>query len=222
VTAPQDRANNDLASGRPSAKGPTPVWRLVPTDNNIAMRALIPVPGGGGRCALEAAFCNRKFWAHNPFAKTARMEVRAVLPALLESRGWTMHFHNPGGSHFTLGPRGEREIRPVLVSGRDFSPGELADEGPATIIVLVLANGIVVGGMSYRLDGDMEAPASERPPKQDCRPQPAPCRDDPPCDDRPGDDKPGHDEKPCEPPKPPRGCCEPCVDDRCCPPPACC
>lgn len=221
VTAPQDRANNDGLTGLSAAKGPTPAWRLVPTDNNIAMRALIPVPGGGGRCALEAAFCNRRFWAHNPFAKTARMEVRAVLPPLLESRGWTMHFNNPGGSHFTLGPRGEREIRPVLVSGRDFSLADLADAGPATITVLVLAHGIVVGGMSYRLDPELDAPARERPPAKDCRPQPEPCKDDKRCDDEPPcDDKPCHD-NPCEP-KPPCPCCEPCIDDRCCPPPACC
>lgn len=222
VTAPQDRANTDRITGLPAAKGPTPVWRLVPTDNNIAMRALIPVPGAGGRCALEAAFCNRRFWAHNPFAKAARMEIRAVLPPLLASRGWTMHFHNPGGSHFTLGPRDEREIRPVLVSGRDFSPGELADEGPATITVLVLANGIVVGGMSYRLDPELDAPARERPAPKDCQPQPEPCHDDKPsCDDPPPSHGKPCGDKPCEP-KPPRHCCEPCVDDRCCPPRACC
>lgn len=220
VTAPQDRANNDRATGLPAAKGPTPVWRLVPTDNNIAMRALAPVPGGGGRCALEAAFCNRKFWAHNPFAKPAHMEVRAVLPPLLESRGWVMRFHNPGGSHFTLGPRGEREIRPVLVSGRDFSAGELADAGPSTITVLVLANGIVVGGMGYRLDPGLDAPAPERPSAKDCRPQP--CQDDQPCGDEPCGDKPCDDDKPCEPPRPSRCCCEPCIDDRCCPPPPPC
>lgn len=216
VTAKADLANNDRLTGLPAAKGPTPAWRLVPADNNIAMRALVPIPGAGGRCALEAAFCNRKFWAHNPNAKTARMEIRAVMPPLLADRGWAMRFHNPGGAHFSLGPRDAREIRPVLMSGREFSAAELADAGPTSIVVLVLADGIVVGGMSYVLDPTLEAPASERGP---CCDEPAP---PPPCDDAR--------------PRPPargacgcggrdRGCrCEACIDDRCCPPPpyGCC
>jgi hypothetical protein len=207
VTARADRANNDLLTGLPAAMGPTPAWRLVPADNNIGLRALIPVPGGGGRCALEAAFCNRKFWAHNPFAKTARMEVRAVLPPLLASRGWTMSFNNPGGGSFTLGPRDAREIRPVLHSGRDFSAAELADAGDAVIAVLVLANGIVVGGLSYSLDPALCAPACER------------CD----CKDRDDGKKPSDDdcERPHGHPKP-SCCCEPCIDDRCCPPPPPC
>jgi hypothetical protein len=209
VTARTDRANNDPMTGLACAAGPTPAWRLVPADNNIAMRALIPVPGGGGRCALEAAFCNRKFWAHNPFAKTARMEVRAVLPPLLESRGWAMRFNNPGGGAFSLGPRDSREIRPVLLSGRDFSAAELADAGAATITVLVLAEGIVVGGVSFVIDPALEAPAVEVAPCPGCKP-PEPEPDD--CDD-----------KPAAKPRPSsRCCCEPCIDDRCCPPPAPC
>ena len=212
VTARTDRANNDLLTGLPAAMGPTPAWRLVPSDNNIAMRALIPVPGGGGRCALEAAFCNRKFWAQNPFAKTARMEVRAVLPPLLATRGWTMSFNNPGGGSFSLGPRDAREMRPLLHSGRDFSAAELADAGEVAITVLVLANGVVVGGLSYLLDPELCEPACER---CDCRA----CRDDK--KPEPEDCEQRDDKRPdCAPAR--RCCCEPCIDDRCCPPPPPC
>lgn len=186
VSASADRANNDLVTGLPAAKGPTPAWRLVPSDNNIAMRTLIPVPGGGGRCALEAAFCNRSFWAQNPLAKVARMEIRAVLPTLLASRGWAMRFNNPGGSSFSLSARGVREIRPLLLSGRDFSAAELADAGGATIDILVLADGLVVGGLSFALDPALSAPADEHG---------------------------GGAEPACRHPQ--SGCCEPCVDDRC-------
>ena len=152
VTAPADRANTDGTTGLPSAMGPTPAWRLVPSDNNLGMRALIPVPGGGGRCALEAAFCNRRFWAQNPFNKTARMELRPLLPDLLASGGWTMRFENPGHGSFSLGPRESREIRPRLVSGRDFTAGDVADAGGVIITVLVLADGLIVGGLTYQLD----------------------------------------------------------------------
>lgn len=51
VSAPADRANNDPVTTSPAAMGPTPLWRLVPSDNNIGMRAMISLPGGGGRCA---------------------------------------------------------------------------------------------------------------------------------------------------------------------------
>jgi hypothetical protein len=210
VTARTDRANNDPQTGLASAAGPTPTWRLVPADNNIAMRALIPLPGGGGRCALEAAFCNRKFWAHNPFAKTARMEVRAVLPPLLSAGGWAMRFNNPGGGAFTLGPRDAREMRPVLLSGRDFSAAELADAGATTISVLVLAEGIVVGGLSFVIDPTLDAPAVEYAACPGCKQsEPEP---DGGCDD----------DKPATKPKPRSCCCEPCIDDRCCAPPAPC
>src|SRR5262249_14438245 len=138
VTSAADRANNDRTTGFPSAIGPTPAWRLVPSDNNIAMRALIPVPGGGGRCALEAAFCNRQFWAQNPFNKTARMEIRALLPDFLATGGWTMRFENPGQGSFSLGPHESRIIHPHLVSGRDFSASDVIDAGARLITVLVL------------------------------------------------------------------------------------
>jgi len=203
VSTGGDRANNDLITGLPSAKGPTPVWRLVPSDNNIAMRSLIPVPGGGGRCALEAAFCNRKFWAQNPFAKPARMEIRAVFPPFWESRGWAMSFNNPGGGNFTLGARGAREIRPVLLSGRDFSASELGNAGDVAITIEVLANGLVVGGLSFEPDPNITTSSREHGKDCSCKSPSAHDCCEPGCRDT-------------------QHCCEPCVDDRCCPPPHCC
>jgi hypothetical protein len=188
VTVAADRANCDLVTGLPAAIGPTPAWRLVPSDNNIAMRALIPVPGGGGRCALEAAFCNREFWAQNPFGKTARMEIRAQLPSLLANGGWTMRFDNPGEGLFSLGPRESRLIRPRLLSGREFTAGEVTDAGGATITCLVLADGLIVGGLTFVVDPDLTEPARETRTPQERKAQHE------------------HHEG-C--------CCTPCVDDRC-------
>lgn len=189
ATVEADRANTDRTTPFPSAIGPTPAWRLVPSDNNLGMRALIPVPGGGGRCALEAAFCNRRFWAQNPFNKTARMELRAQLPAFLASGGWTMRFENPGQGSFSLGPRESREIRPRLVSGRDFTAGDVTDAGGATVTVLVLADGLIVGGLTYQLDPALTEPARETRTPEERKAQ--------------------HEhEKDC-------CCCKPCIDDRC-------
>jgi len=161
ATLPGDRANNDTASGLSCATGPTPVWRLVPCDNNLGLRAVVPVPGGGHRHALEEAFEKREFHACNPLAKTAAMEVRAVMPAFLTSKGWGMKLDNPGGGSFSLGPRAAREIRPRLISGQDFTPAEVQLAAPVEIVMVVLADGLVVGGITYVLDPDMEHPARE-------------------------------------------------------------
>jgi len=161
VTVAGDRANNDPASGLPSAIGPTPLWRLVPCDNNLALRALIPVPGGGHRAALEEAFEKREFWAGNPFDKTALMEVRAILPMFLSTRGWSMYFDNPGGGSFSLGARDSRAIRPRLVAGSDFTAAEVQLAAPVDIQVIVLADGLVVGGLTFELDPHLHRPAQE-------------------------------------------------------------
>jgi zinc metalloprotease ZmpB len=217
VSSKEDRANNDPITGLSSAAGPTPAWRLVPSDNNIAMRSLSWVPARD-RCALEAAFCNRKFWAQNPFAKPARMEIRAVLPPVLASRGWAMRFNNPGGNQFTLGAHDAREIRPVLLSGREISAADIEDADDVTIRVVVLANGIVVGGVSYALDPQSEVPkkkaeddCKKSEPRDCCKPciddrcrcaKPE-CRCKPTCEDETpppaSDAKDCSDEKDCEP-----------------------
>ncbi len=163
ATVPGDRANNDAASGIPAAVGPTPLWRLVPCDNNLALRALIPVPGGGGRKALEEAFEGRQIHARNPFATTAEIEVRPVLSAFLSSRGWAIKLDNPGGGSFSLGPRGHRVIHPRMIGGQDFSAAELHLAGEVTITLVVLANGLVVGGLTYWLDPNLHHPPHEFP-----------------------------------------------------------
>ncbi len=163
ATVAGDRANNDAASGLPAAIGPTPLWRLVPCDNNLGLRAVIPVPGGGHRRALEAAFDKREFWASNPFAKTAVMEVRPILPPFLTSRGWVMHLDNPGGGSFSLGPRDSRVIRPRLVGGGDFTEAEVQLAGYVAVELVVLADGLVVGGLTFVLDPHLHHPAREFP-----------------------------------------------------------
>jgi hypothetical protein len=135
VSVPGDRANNDPVTGLPSAVGPTPLWRLVPCDNNLGLRALIPVPGGGHRHHLVEAFEDRRFWANNPFARTAEMEIRVVLPPFLATRGWAAHLANPGGGSFSL--------------------------GRVAIEFIVLADALVVGGLTYILDPQMKEPAPE-------------------------------------------------------------
>lgn len=161
ATVAGDRANNDISTGLPTAIGPTPLWRMVPCDNNLGLRAVVPVPGGGHRHALEAAFEKREFWAANPSDGVAAMEVRAVLPAFLASRGWAVHLDNPGGGSFSLGPRDSRVIRPRLISGQDFTAAEVQLAGYVAIEFIVLANRLVVGGLTFVLDPHLDHPARE-------------------------------------------------------------
>jgi zinc metalloprotease ZmpB len=161
VSAPGDVANNDPAGGLPAAAGPTPLWRLVPCDNNLGLRAVIPVPGGGHRHALVEAFRERRFWASNPFAHTVKMEIRAVLPTFLTSRGWTAQLDNPGGGSFSLGPHGTRIIQPRLIGGQDFTGLDVQAAGYVAIEFVVLADALVVGGLTYVLEADMREPAEE-------------------------------------------------------------
>jgi hypothetical protein len=187
VTTPADRANNDTPTATPAAVGPTPAWRLVPSDNNIGFRALIPLLGGGARYALEAAFCDRQLWVQNPFDTTARMELRVVSDGFFTSRGWAITFASPGGATFSLGPREARLVRPVLVSGQDFAASAVSDAGGASFTILTLADGIVVGGFTYVLDPTLSSPAEETLHREGC----------------------------AERGERARHCCDPCVDERC-------
>jgi zinc metalloprotease ZmpB len=162
VSAAGDRANNDPASAMPTAAGPASLWQMVPCDNNLGLRAVVPVPGGGHRHALVEAFRERHFWASNPLTKTAKMEIRAMLPAFLLTRGWAMAFDNPGGGSFSLGPRGTRVIRPRLIDGQDFTAAEVAAAGMVSIVIVVLADGLVGGGLTFVLDPKLHHPAVEK------------------------------------------------------------
>ena len=161
VSAAGDRANNDPASGMPTAAGPAALWQMVPCDNNLGLRAVIPVPGGGHRRALVRAFRNRHFWAGNPLAKTAKMEIRPVLPAFLATRGWAMVFDNPGGGSFSLGTHDTRMIRPRLIGGQTFTAADVTAAGTVSIMIVVLAEGLVVGGLTFVLDPKLHHPPHE-------------------------------------------------------------
>jgi hypothetical protein len=185
ASAPGDRANNDSLSGLPAAAGPTPLWRLVPCDNNLGLRTLIPLPGGGHREALLESFQERRFWASNPLPRTAPMEIRVIMPAFLTTRGWAIELENPGGQTFTLGGRDSREIRLRLLGGHDFTAIDLEAAGRAAIEVVVLADRLVVGGLTFVLDPLMKEPAREHVPREhheEPRAAPAPAR---PCEPAP-------------------------------------
>jgi hypothetical protein len=161
ASTPGDIANADPASGLPCASGPTPHWRLVPFDNNIAQRNVAPVPGAWR--GLAEAFEGRTFRVNNPYDRGVKIELRPDIAEPLRRRGWELHFVSPGGAAFTLGARQSREVRMQLATGGAFEANEL---GPQDRLIRVhsLIDGIVIGGMSYAIDPRLQAPPRERGP----------------------------------------------------------
>jgi len=127
-----------------------PDWRLVPNDNNIGQRNVHPVPSSTAR-RLTNSFDRMSFQLKNPLTRRARMSVKAVLPPLLDKRGWRIAFANAGADAFTLEPGGGREVIMRLRLGRQFSGNEIRKAKNRTIEIEAYADGILVGGMSYPL-----------------------------------------------------------------------
>ena len=127
-----------------------PDWRLVPNDNNIGQRNVHPVPSSTAR-RLTNSFDRMSFQLKNPLTRRARMTVKAVLPPLLDKRGWRIAFANAGADAFALEPGGGREVIMRLRPGRQFSGNEIRKAKNRTIEIEAYADGILVGGMSYPL-----------------------------------------------------------------------
>ncbi|MGH9371430.1 MAG: hypothetical protein ACRD15_07865, partial [Vicinamibacterales bacterium] len=174
VSATGDLANADAASMLACAAGPTPHWRLVPFDNNIAQRNVAPVAGGGGGLTLVRAFERRRFRVNNPFDRAVRVELEVTLPKFLRERGWDLQFLNPGGRTFGLGPRSHRYAVMRLKQGQDFTAEDAARAGADTMIeVRTLIDAQIIGGMSYHVDPKLTTVPDERG-KGD---RPGDCRD---------------------------------------------
>jgi len=168
VSADGDPSNIDNFTAGDSI----PEWRLVPHDNNVGQRNVAPVPGGGGLRGLLSAFRGRRFVVRNPHPRISRVELIPRLPKLLLERGWDIVFDNPGGGAFTLAPGQSRDIVVVLRPGADFSPEDVARSSDRTLDIQTLADGILVGGMSYELD-----PVLREAPPQYPTGAPSACRD---------------------------------------------
>jgi hypothetical protein len=134
-----------------------PEWRLVPNDNNIGQRNVFPV-SGGGTSGLTADFNRFSFELKNPHLVTAAMEVRVVLPAFLRERDWKIQFLNQGGSAFPLRAGESRDMIIRLEPGKDFTPADVNAAKDETIQLWGYAGGILVGGMSYKVDPHLKPP----------------------------------------------------------------
>jgi hypothetical protein len=158
VSAPDDPSNVDNFTASDSMEE----WRLVPNDNNIGQRNVSPVASANSQ-RLVRGFDRKGFQVKNPFRKRARMTLRAVLPGFLAERDWRIAFTNPGAEAFTLEPRSARDVVMRILPGRDFVVDHVHGAEDPVIRVEALADGILVGGMSYPLLADHKKATRSKP-----------------------------------------------------------
>jgi zinc metalloprotease ZmpB len=149
-----DPSNVDaLAPGESIAE-----WRLVPHDNNIGQRNVHPVPAAGGAAGVMAVLDGRTFTVRNPFDTRARVVLDIDLPAVLREKGWQVAVSTRGGTAFSLAAGGSKRVRLSVVAGGELTAAEVAASPQRDVVVSVTGNGILLGGMTYRLDPDQAEP----------------------------------------------------------------
>jgi hypothetical protein len=152
-------ADNDPSNIDGRITGSIPEWRLVPHDNNIAQRNVAPVMGGGGQPGLKASFERRSFSVKNTFRNTAEIRLVPSLPKFLTKLGWRLDFSNAQGGKFRLEGGKRKEILLNMHAGQDFSRQTVLENVRDSLItVTAYADGIIIGGMSYRLDPNLTRP----------------------------------------------------------------
>lgn len=164
VTADGDASNVDNFT----AGETVPEWRLVPNDNNVGQRNVVPAPGGGGERGLMSAFDGVSFTVGNPNPRRGRMTFNVTLPSLLSGLGWRLELVGVGDG-FTLASGAKREVVIKLHPGRSFTREAVEATADRDIRIEVLADDNTIGGMTYRLDPNLAHPWNRRPKDKDCR-----------------------------------------------------
>jgi hypothetical protein len=140
-----DPSNIDNFTGTESIQE----WRLVPHDNNVGQRNVTVLPGEGGGEAL--------------------MELRVEMPAVLADKGWQLQFDGIPDNKFQLKSGEKRRIQLKLKKGTEFTKEDIESSADRMINVSLLANGILLGGMSYYVDPNLKKPSGGKQPSgKDC------------------------------------------------------
>lgn len=147
VTADSDPSNVcTLAAGELLAD-----WRLVPNDNNFGQRNVVFAPTTTPE-SLVKWLDRRAFWVGNPHLNPAMVELRVQLPNLLSSRGWRLHFEGLERNRFELKPREQRAVVLSIKPGRTFDSQHIKRARDRNVRILAYADGLLIGGMTYRLE----------------------------------------------------------------------
>lgn len=134
-----------------------PEWRLVPNDNNIGQRNVTVVAGGGGTGGgtgggggggvIKDILNRQAFAIANPNLSKATMELRVDAP---EELGLQLSFGTE--KRFVMARGEKRDVRLKVTSIKDLPASVLSKMRKLDVTVELLADGIVVGGMTYRID----------------------------------------------------------------------
>ena len=138
-------------------------WRLVPSDNNIALRNVVPVPGGGGIPGLLAGLHGKGLSVGNPGRSSAKIAVSVALPPLLANRNWQIG-HDLPAEGAQLHAREQRLVTYNVQAGQPFTKADAEAESERDIVVTVTADGAIIGGITYVLDPELDAPFNKRVP----------------------------------------------------------
>jgi hypothetical protein len=159
ATTAGDPSNVDNFTGAESVQE----WRLVPHDNNVGQRNVTVMPGEGGGEALIAAFNGAFFMAGNNLNRRANMEIRVSMPPVLADKGWKLEFEGLADNKFPLKAGGKRRMQLSLKKGLEFTKADIDGASDRMINLSLLANGILLGGMSYYLDPNLKKPSGGKP-----------------------------------------------------------
>jgi len=141
-----------------------PEWRLVPNDNNIGQRNVQPVPGGGGITGLKDGLNGMTFGVRNPNNRLSAMQLRANVPPLLANKGWKITFKDLPTGAFRLASGARADVTINVTAGEAFTAAEVTAARLKNISIDVLADGVVVGGMTYPLEPTLKKAPLDHPP----------------------------------------------------------
>ena len=98
----------------------------------------------------------------NPSEKSARYEIKAVLPKVLGTRLEAILDQRKTTLSFGLGPSVSRTVTVELKPGAEFTPEQVKQARGGRIRLSVFADGNVIGGMSYELDHTLQQAPREQ------------------------------------------------------------
>ena len=98
--------------------------------------------------SLDGAF----FMAGNNLNRRGAMELRVEMPKVLAAEGLMLQFDGFPNNKFTLKAGEKRRVQLKLKKGSEFTKADIEGSADRMIKVSLLANGILLGGMSYYVD----------------------------------------------------------------------
>lgn len=132
--------------------GPIPEWRLVPHDNNLGQRNVHPVLAIKGRKVLEIDWEALPFWIRNSEARPVRATAEIALPAWLAKLGWKLDVPKLSATRFLVKPGAREKVTLGLAQkGRAFTAADLQKQRDRYVVVNILLDGAVAGGMTFEL-----------------------------------------------------------------------